>query len=132
MEISQFLSKRNKIAVVGASENKEKWGYKVFITLKKKGYDVYPVNPKHEFIGEYKCYKSIGDMPFVPDLVITVVAPRITEKVVYEAEAIGVRKVWMQPGSESERAIELCKKYGIKEVHKMCFVVDGLKMDFVV
>ena len=129
-DLGEFLSKKNRIVVVGASENKQKWGYKVFITLKKEGYDVYPINPKHKTIEGYKCYPSIEALPFIPDLIITVVPPKITEMVIEQAHKKGVRKIWMQPGSESEKAIELCEKYGIREVHRMCFVVDGLEIDF--
>jgi len=131
-KLSKFLSKKNKIAIIGASNNKEKWGYKIFITLKQEGYNVYPVNPKHSKIDGDICYKALSDLPFVPDFIITVVTPKITEKIVLEAHKLGAKKIWMQPGSESEKAIELCEKYGIEEIHKMCFVVDGLKIDFVI
>jgi len=130
ISVGEFLSKENRIAIVGVSENKQKWGYRIYKTMKDNGYRVYPINPKHTKIDGDICYKSISDLPFVPDLVITVVPPKITESVVLEAYKKGVKKIWMQPGSESNTAIEMCKMYGIKEMHEMCFVVDGMKVDF--
>jgi predicted CoA-binding protein len=44
-------------AVVGASENKEKFGWKIYKKLKDKGYKVFPVSPNYETIDGDKCYK---------------------------------------------------------------------------
>ena len=130
MSIGEFLSKKNVIAVVGATVNKEKFGYKVFMALRKMGFKVYPVNPKYSEIEGTPCYPSIGDLPEKPDVVITVVPPRVTEEVVRKCAELGIDKVWMQPGSESEKAIEFCEEKGIKVVHGTCFIVDGLSASF--
>ncbi|MEM3422894.1 MAG: CoA-binding protein [Candidatus Bilamarchaeaceae archaeon] len=125
-----FLKKSNKLAVVGASREKEKFGYKIYLTLKKQGFVVYPVNPKADKIDKDKCYPSLSSLPQKPDVVITVVPPKITEQVVIEAAKLGIDKIWMQPGSESEKAIALCKEKGIKFIAYTCFIVDGLKINF--
>ena len=129
MSLQEFLDKRNILAVVGASRNKEKYGYKLYKALKNAGYTVYPVNPNADEIDGDKCYKSISEVPKKPDVVITVVPPKVTEKIIENVASLGIKKVWMQPGSESDEAIEKCKKRGIEYVAKMCFVVDGLKED---
>jgi len=126
----EFFTKKNVVAMVGVSTDHNKWGWKVYHTLKHLGYEVYPVNPKHKEIDGERCYPNIGSLPKKPDLVITVVPPQITEKVVEECKALGVKKVWMQPGSESEKAIEFCKKNEIKLVYNACFVMDGLGEKF--
>ncbi|MEM2251396.1 MAG: CoA-binding protein [Candidatus Hadarchaeales archaeon] len=115
-----------KIAVVGASPNREKWGWRIYNKLKSLGFDVFPVNPNYPEIDGEKCYSSLKDLPVKPDLVITVVPPRVTEKIVEECRELGITKVWMQPGSESERAIEFCRANGIEATYNACFVVDFL------
>lgn len=129
-EIETFTDKRNVIAVVGASRNKEKYGYKVFMQLLKDGYKVYPINPHADEIEGVKCYPALSYLPEKPDVVITVVNPDVTKLVVKEAINLGIKKIWMQPGSESKEAIEEAKKHGVKVISEMCFVVDGLKEDF--
>ena len=126
----EFLDRGNKIAVVGATVNKEKFGYKVYKSVKGLGFTVYPVNPKYEEIDGDKCYSSLKDLPEKPDVVITVVPPRVTEKIVRQCKELGIKRVWMQPGSESEEAISYCRENGIKVVHHACFVVDGLETSF--
>ncbi|MHA1616308.1 MAG: CoA-binding protein [Candidatus Njordarchaeales archaeon] len=119
-----FLPGVKVIAVVGASRNPEKWGYKVFVTLKEKYPDtkVYPINPNATEIAGEKAYPSLKDLPEKPDLVVTVVPPTLTEKIVKEAKELGVKAIWMQPGSESEKAIKEAEAAGIKVYHHTCIV----------
>lgn len=126
MDPDDFLDKRNVIAVVGVSSDPEKWGSKIFKTLKSSGFDAYPINPKHKDIQGEKCYPCLGELPKLPDVVITAVPPKVTEDVTKECNKIGVDKIWMQPGSESEGAIEICKESGINAIYNACFIVDGL------
>jgi len=119
-----FLPGVKRIAVVGASRNPEKWGYKVLVALKTKYPDVelFPINPNASEIAGIKAYKSIEELPIVPDMVITVVKPEITEKVVETAKKIGVKIIWMQPGSESDEAIKKAEEAGIKVFHHTCII----------
>lgn len=94
------------------------------------GFNVYAVNPKYPEIAGVKCYPTIKSLPAKPDVVITVVPPKITEKIVKESKALGVKMVWMQPGSESEKAIAFCKENDIEVVYNACFVVTGLGANF--
>lgn len=121
-----FFSKENVYAVVGASRNKEKYGYKVFMHLLKDGFKVYPINPNAKEIDGVKCYPSLSSLPEKPDVVILVVKPFVAEKVVEEAIKLGIKRLWFQPGSESKEAIERAKKAGLEVVFNECFVVDGL------
>lgn len=122
--MEDFFGDIKVIAVVGASRNPEKWGYKVFVTLLKRfpNAKVYPVNPKASEIAGYKAYPSLSALPEKPDLVITVVPPKVTEKVVDEAIKLGVKKIWMQPGSESDEAIRKAQEAGIFVIHHACIV----------
>ncbi len=130
MDVRKFLEKENVIAVVGATTNHEKWGYKVFRKLKESFPKVYPVNPRYKKILGDRCYQDLKSLPEKPDVVITVVPPKVTEDVVRECRRLGIRMVWMQPGSESREAIGFCGDNGIECMHSACFVVDGLKRRF--
>ena len=52
-----------KIAIIGASNNKEKYGNKAVRAYKKQGHSVYPVNPKEKTIEGLRVYKLILDIP---------------------------------------------------------------------
>jgi len=128
--IDEFLKQGNVLAVVGVSQNKEKWGRKIYETLKRDGFKTYPLNPKADKIGEDKCYSSLEDLPEKPDVVISAVPPVVTEKVVDEMREQKISRIWMQPGSESDKAIKDANDAGIQVIANACFIVDGLKEEF--
>jgi hypothetical protein len=127
LKSADFFSKDNAVAVVGASSDTSKWGRKLYERLKELGFKVYPVNPKENVIGKDKCYPDVQSLPKKPHLVITVTKPEITEKVVQDSIREEIPMLWMQPGSESEKAEVHCRKAGIHHRAHECYVVDGLK-----
>jgi len=122
--IEEFLNKKNLIAVVGASKDPEKYGHRVYRDLKSGGYKVYPVNPNAEEILGDKCYPSLETLPEKPDVVDVVVPPKVTEEVVKDCNRLGIKRVWMQPGSESETAIKFCKDNNIAVIFEKCIMVE--------
>jgi len=121
--ISEFLNKKNVFAIVGASSNPAKYGYKVYKDIKEAGYKVYPVNPKRKMINNDKCYSSLRELPQKPDVIDIVTKPDVTEKIVREAFELGIKKIWMQPGSQSDDAIMFCKNNGIQVLYNVCIIV---------
>lgn len=127
-EIRSFLDKRNLFAVVGASGDPGKYGHRVYSDLVEAGFTVYPVNPHLKVLLGRKCYPSLRELPRKPDVVVTVVPPAVTEEVVRECAELGVKRVWMQPGSESEGALAFCRRKGIRAVHGSCLMVQRRKL----
>lgn len=125
--IKDFLKKENVFAVVGVSRNPAKYGHQVYKDLKEAGYAVYAVNPNIDEISGERCYHSLSELPEKPDVVDTVVPPKVTERIVEECKESGIERVWMQPGSESEHAIHFCKWNNIKVVHDACVMVSRQK-----
>lgn len=127
--IEEFLNKKNVIAIVGASKDPEKYGHRVYKDLKSGGYKVYPVNPNADEILGDKCYPSLEALPEKPDVVDVVVPPKVTEEVVKNRKKLGITKVWMQPGSESETAIRFCKDNNIAVIFGKCIMVERHKRE---
>lgn len=122
--IIDFLKKTNVFAVIGVSRDPKKYGHQVYRDLRNAGYKVYCVNPNTDRVLGDKCYASLEALPTKPDVVDVVVPPKITEQVVKTCEKLGIRKVWMQPGSESGEAINFCVKNGIAVVHGVCVMIE--------
>jgi len=121
--IQPFLSQR-VIAVVGVSTNGGKYGNIVMSDLKNKGYIVYGINAKGGHFGDQILYPTIADAPEKPDMVVFVVPPAVTEKLLKEVKALAINRVWMQPGAESENAIDYCIKNKIFNIHNRCIMVE--------
>ncbi|WP_407305839.1 CoA-binding protein [Desulfosporosinus sp. SB140] len=103
-DISKFLNQK-VWAVIGVSENHSKFGYKIYIQLKNKGYSVYAVNPRLNSIQGAPCVPTLSALAIKPDAINVVVPSQITEQIIQECIDLGIKRVWMQPGSESTKAI---------------------------
>ena len=114
-----------RIAVIGVSENREKYGHKIFRDLLNKGYNVVGTNPEGKRVLGKETYRSLEEIPHNIDLVITVVPPSVTEDIVEICKKLGIKRIWMQPGSESETAIKKAKEYGISVTFNRCFMKEN-------
>ena len=71
-----------------------------------------------------KCYPSLAELPEKVDVVDFVVPPQVTEKVLRECRELGLDRIWLQPGSESEAAIEFCRDNDMQVVHSVCVMMN--------
>ena len=122
-DLIQEVIERRIWAVVGASADPEKYGYSVLKNLRAAGYTVYPINPKGGEIDGMRVYPTLADLPETPDVVDVVVPPKVTEQIVRQMKDLGLTRVWLQPGAESEEAIRYCQENGILVVHNTCAMI---------
>ena len=121
--IEEFMAQKT-FAVVGITDNPEKYGNQVFKNLKNRGYEVYPVNPKLKEPDGVKCYPSLADVPVKVDVVDFVGPPEVTEVILKDCKRLSLDRIWLQPGSESEAAIAYCHENSLKVVHDVCVMLN--------
>jgi len=114
-----------EIAVAGVSCVETKYGYKIFKELVKHDFKVFGINPSGGELFGKKIYRNLREMERVPDLIITVVPPHITESIIEDCRKLGVKEIWMQPGSESDAAIKKARQYGLMVNAHACFLVHA-------
>lgn len=116
-------------AVVGATPDAEKYGYKIYKKLKDHGYNVYGINPKHENLEGDQLYKSLLDLPETPECVDMVVNPKVSMATLEEIHKAGIKYVWFQPGTFDEAVIDKAESLGLNIVYYDCVLValDELK-----
>lgn len=122
VDVDEFLN-QEKLAVVGVSRKKSKFGNAIFRELKKKGFDVYPINAHADTIEGEKCYPDLKSLPETVGGAVIVVPPAQTEQVVKDAKDAGIPRVWMQQGAQSDAAIAFCKENNISVVAKECILM---------
>jgi predicted CoA-binding protein len=111
------------VAVLGASTNRAKFGNKAVRAYAQKGYEVYPVNPRAEFIEGYRCYPSIEAVPGLIDRVTVYLPPEIGLQVIESIAARQPKEIWLNPGAESEALIRKAESLGLV-VRVGCSIVD--------
>lgn len=117
-------------AVIGASADPEKYGHRVFKDLLDAGYDVIPVNPKGgELLGR-RVWGSVREAAASgkrADVAVFVVPPAVGLGLLPEMAESGVRKLWFQPGSESEAIRAYCVEHGLDCVMDACIMIERKK-----
>ena len=78
MVLDKLKEQNTVIALIGASNDKSKYGNKIYRDLRDKGYNVIPINPKEETIEGDKAYTSIEKMNRLPDIANFVVPPPVS------------------------------------------------------
>lgn len=117
------------VAVIGASANPTKYGNKAVRAFLKKGYTVYPINPKDGEILGLKVYKSILDVPTRPNLVSVYVPPEITLKLLPDIAKKGCDELWLNPGSESPEVLKEAERLGLNVIMACSIMGAGLHPD---
>jgi predicted CoA-binding protein len=120
--VEDFVAQRT-LALVGVSRSGKKFGNMALKALKQKGYRVFPVHPHAEQIEGERCYPSLLALPEQVEAVLVVVPPGETERVVREAAAARIPRVWLQQGAESQDAIRFCEEHGLSVIHGECILM---------
>ena len=111
------------IAVVGASDNPDKFGHAIYRDLKRKGYRVFPVNPNRETVDGDRAYPTIQSLPNSPDIVNLAVPPEASLAVAQECLRIGMMDIWLQPGAENNIVLNYLQENGFNYVAGACIMV---------
>jgi len=90
-------------AVVGATTKNNKYGYKIVKKLKQNNYNVFPVNPNIKEVDSIKCYDNLSSIEAQIDVVDMVVNPEHGIKIMQEIKELGIKYVWLQPGTRSKQ-----------------------------
>jgi acetate---CoA ligase (ADP-forming) len=117
------------VAIIGASENPNKVGGRPVHYLDKFGFKgkIFPINPSRAEVQGHKCYKSLGDLPEAPEMVIVAVAGDNAMGTVEDCAAHGVKcAVVMASGfgevdavagkAKERRMVEAAHKTGMRIV----------------
>ncbi|EHQ35475.1 CoA-binding domain protein [Methanoplanus limicola DSM 2279] len=142
--IPEGFSSPESIAVVGASSSPGKLGYYLMHNLLPFSGSIYPVNPKGGSILGKEVFRSISDIPAVPDWVVIVVPAKSVPQVMKEAGEKGIKyaviisagfKELGDGGSRLEdEVLAIAEKYGIRFAGPNCLGVmlpyEGLNATF--
>ncbi len=103
-------------AVIGANDDPEKFGNRIYKKLLSRGYTVYPVNPKYESLEGNPCYRDLSSLPQKPEVIDMVVSPKRGRPILEEAARLGIEYIWFQPGTYDDELLEFTKAKGLKYV----------------
>jgi len=114
------------VAIVGASNDRSKFGNKAVRAFLQQGYEVFPVNPKEETIEGLHAFKGICDVPGRPAMVSVYLPPAVLLKVLPEIAAKGCDELWLNPGTESDAVLAEAECLGLNVIQACSIVGVGI------
>ncbi len=122
--ISTLLNEGDPVvAVVGATDNPRKYGNRIYLDLKDKGFRVYPVNATRATVDGDPVFATLAELPETPDIVNFVVPPTRTLRVLEQAKDLGFTTVWVQPGAENQDVMEYLEEHDFDYLANACIMV---------
>lgn len=120
-----ILRKTQSIAIVGASDKPSRASYFVATyLLSSSRYRVYFVNPVAKEILGQPVYKSLADLPEVPDLVDVFRRHDDLPSVLAETLAVGAKTIWLQLGAWHEEVAAKAEAAGLDVVMDRCVKIE--------
>ncbi len=111
------------VAIIGASNDRRKYGNKAVRAYQKQGYTVYPVNPNESEVEGLPTFKSIKDVPVRPERTSVYVPPQILLKLLPDIAARGCDELWLNPGTESPQVLAEAERLNLNVV-QACSILD--------
>jgi len=114
------------IAIIGASNDRSKFGNKAVRAFRQQGYEVFPVNPKEEMVEGLPAFKSIAAVPVRPQMVSVYLPPPVLLKVLPDIAAKGCDELWLNPGTESDEVLVAAGRLKLNVVQACSIVGVGV------
>ena len=110
------------VAVLGASQNPERYSYKAIAMLSEHGHTPYPVHPALKGIQGLTVYATLAQIPQPLDTITLYLSPANSAPLAAEILASGARRVIFNPGAENPPLQDQLAQAGI-EVVTACTLV---------
>jgi len=121
-EIESFLTPK-KLAFIGVSGNPKKFSRLAFKELTKKGFDIYPVNPKLDEIDGKKCCHEIPELPDDVKHALFMTPKPQTDSELIKALEKGIDHIWIQQGAHTNQIEKLVNGKDVKVVNNKCIMM---------
>lgn len=110
------------VAILGASDNPERYAYKAFHMLKEYGHKPFPVHPTLTTLEGTPVVAHLRDLKTPIDTLTMYVGPKISSGLTSEILALRPRRVIFNPGSENPELQKVLAATGIA-VEEACTLV---------
>ena len=115
-----IVKEAETVAVVGLSNDPEKYSHEVGSYLKEQGYRIIPVNPtEEEVIGE-RAYETVDQIPERIDVVDVFLPPEKTSEIAEDAVRAEAKALWLQEGIKNAEARRIAEEGGLAYVEDRC------------
>jgi predicted CoA-binding protein len=113
------------VAVIGASNDRSRFGNKAVRAFQQQGWEVFPVSLSDPKVEGLTAYKSISDLPVRPKWTTIYVRPTILEGLLPAIAERGCDELWLNPGTVSPKVLEEAKRLNLKTIQGCSILAIG-------
>jgi len=113
------------VAVIGASNNRNKFGNKAFRAFQAEGHKVIPINPNEQSVEGVATYPSVMQVPEKIDMATVYVPPDIGITLLDGFEKKQIAEIWINPGAESDELIAEARRRKLNVIEACSIVGIG-------
>lgn len=130
----EFLSHK-RIAVAGVSREAggKHGGNVIYLRLKERGYEAFPVNPNADTVEGDRCWHDLAAIEGGVDGVVIATNPAASADVAREVVTLGIKRAWIHrafgAGSHTKEAVEILKTGGVTVIEGGCPLMFGATSD---
>jgi predicted CoA-binding protein len=110
------------VAIIGAHNDRSRWGNKAVRAFLRKDFEVYPISAKEPVVEGLRAFQKLAEIPIRPDLISIYVRPEITLKLLPEIAQKGCDQVWLNPGTSSPEVLKQAETLGLN-VMQSCSII---------
>jgi predicted CoA-binding protein len=111
------------IAVLGASNQRGKFGNKCVRAYLRAGWQVFPVNPHAGEIEGLTSYPTLDQVPAELERISVYLPPPLTLELLPDLARKRAHEVWFNPGAADSRVLDEARRQGIP-YRAGCSIVD--------
>jgi predicted CoA-binding protein len=104
------------IAIIGASNDRRKFGNKALRAFRRQGYTVVPVNPHEAMVEGERAYRTVLDYPGPIDEATLYVHPDVGVTVIDDLAEKKVPAVWLNPGADGPEVVRRAEALGVRPI----------------
>lgn len=113
------------VAVIGASNDRTKFGNKAVRAYRRQGWDVYPVHPSATVIEGVQAYRTVRDVPVPLDRVALYLPATVGVQILPDIAAVGPAEFYVNPGAESVELLAEAERLGLQPILACSIVAIG-------
>jgi acyl-CoA synthetase (NDP forming) len=114
-----------RVAIIGASGTRSKYGNKALRSYAAAGHEVYAVNPNEHEVEGHQAYASAKDIPGQVDRALLYVPPSVGINVLEDLAQAGIREVYVNPGAGSPELLARGNELGLDMIEDCAIIAIG-------
>jgi hypothetical protein len=104
------------VAIIGASNDRRKFGNKALRAFQHRGFTVVPVNPHEKTVEGIPAVSSVLEIDGPVDLATFYVQPDVGVGVMEQVATKRITEVWLNPGADHRMVVQKARSLGIEPV----------------